>query len=92
MRRERRPAVLHLSMVRLMGHAGADAEVAYRSPAEIAADLDRDPLVRTAALLVEAGAAQPGRGAGPLRRGRLAGAPGRRGGHRRAEAGQRRPR
>ncbi len=26
-RRERRPAVLHLRMVRLMGHAGADAEV-----------------------------------------------------------------
>ena len=30
-REHRRPAVLHLSMVRLMGHAGADAEVAYRS-------------------------------------------------------------
>src|SRR6266540_1045839 len=38
-RRQRRPAVLHLSMVRLMGHAGADAEQAYRSPAEISADL-----------------------------------------------------
>ncbi len=47
-REERRPAVLHLRTVRLMGHAGADAEVAYRSPAEIAADLERDPLVRTA--------------------------------------------
>lgn len=54
-RRERRPAVLHLSMVRLMGHAGADAEVAYRSPAEIGADLARDPLVASATLLVTAG-------------------------------------
>jgi 2-oxoisovalerate dehydrogenase E1 component len=58
-RRTRRPAVLHLSMVRLMGHAGADAELAYRSRAEIAADLDRDPLLATAALLVQAGLATP---------------------------------
>ncbi|MFC0504130.1 thiamine pyrophosphate-dependent enzyme [Micromonospora costi] len=56
-RRHRRPAVLHLRTVRLMGHAGADAETAYRSPAEIAADLDRDPLVATARVLVEAGVA-----------------------------------
>ncbi|MFE9958537.1 thiamine pyrophosphate-dependent enzyme [Micromonospora sp. NPDC005299] len=54
-RRHRRPAVLHLSTVRLMGHAGADAETAYRSPAEIAADLARDPLLATARRLVEAG-------------------------------------
>ncbi len=58
-RRNRRPAVLHLSMVRLMGHAGADAEVAYRTPAEIARDLDRDPLIATARLLVEATLATP---------------------------------
>ncbi|WP_433386821.1 thiamine pyrophosphate-dependent enzyme [Micromonospora sp. KLBMP9576] len=56
-RRHRRPAVLHLSTVRLMGHAGADAETAYRSTGEIAADLDRDPLVGTARLLVAAGVA-----------------------------------
>ncbi len=54
-RRHRRPAVLHLTTVRLMGHAGADAETAYRSPAEIAADLARDPLLATARRLVEAG-------------------------------------
>ncbi|WP_373293565.1 thiamine pyrophosphate-dependent enzyme [Micromonospora fulviviridis] len=54
-RRHRRPAVLHLSTVRLMGHAGADAETAYRSPAEIAADEARDPLLATARRLVEAG-------------------------------------
>ncbi|MEU7998320.1 transketolase C-terminal domain-containing protein [Micromonospora sp. NPDC049060] len=56
-RRHRRPAVLHLSTVRLMGHAGADAETAYRSPGEIAADLARDPLTATARLLVGAGLA-----------------------------------
>jgi 2-oxoisovalerate dehydrogenase E1 component len=58
-RKQRRPAILHLSTVRLMGHAGADAEVAYRPAAEIAADLTRDPLVGTAKLLVEAGLATP---------------------------------
>src|SRR5437764_4783192 len=58
-RRYRRPAVLHLSLVRLMGHAGADAEMAYRTPAELARDLARDPLVSSARLLVEAGQATP---------------------------------
>jgi 2-oxoisovalerate dehydrogenase E1 component len=52
-RRHRRPAVLHLSMVRLMGHAGADVEASYRSPADIAADVARDPLVATARLLID---------------------------------------
>ncbi|WP_410811191.1 thiamine pyrophosphate-dependent enzyme [Micromonospora sp. 067-2] len=56
-RRHRRPAVLHLRTVRLMGHAGADAESAYRSPGELAADLDRDPVIGTARLLVSAGVA-----------------------------------
>ncbi|MDG4840862.1 thiamine pyrophosphate-dependent enzyme [Micromonospora sp. WMMD967] len=56
-RRNRRPAVLHLRTVRLMGHAGADAESAYRSPAELAEDLDRDPVAATARLLVDAGVA-----------------------------------
>jgi 2-oxoisovalerate dehydrogenase E1 component len=54
-RENRRPAVLHLATVRLMGHAGADAEVAYRTSAEIAKDAQRDPLVRSAQLLIEAG-------------------------------------
>ena len=60
-RRYRRPAVLRLDMVRLMGHAGADAETAYRRPAELAADLERDPLVGTARQLVAAGLAEPRR-------------------------------
>ena len=58
-RRSRRPAVLHLSTVRLMGHAGADAEVAYRSTEEINRDLERDPLIGTARLLVAAGLLTP---------------------------------
>ncbi|SCL17486.1 2-oxoisovalerate dehydrogenase E1 component [Micromonospora pallida] len=58
-RRHRRPAVLHLSTVRLMGHAGADAETAYRGTAEIADDLERDPVLSTARLLVAAGLADP---------------------------------
>jgi 2-oxoisovalerate dehydrogenase E1 component len=59
-RRYRRPAVLHLRTVRLLGHAGADAESAYRSPAELAEDLDRDPVAATARLLVDAGVATAG--------------------------------
>ncbi|WP_182884849.1 thiamine pyrophosphate-dependent enzyme [Microbispora sp. H10885] len=58
-RDNRAPAFLHLRTVRLMGHAGSDVEIAYRTRKEIAADLERDPLVRTARLLVEAGLAQP---------------------------------
>ncbi|HEX4817682.1 MAG TPA: thiamine pyrophosphate-dependent enzyme, partial [Nonomuraea sp.] len=58
-RARRSPAFLHLSTVRLMGHAGSDVEVAYRTQREIRADLERDPLLRTAALLVEAGLETP---------------------------------
>jgi 2-oxoisovalerate dehydrogenase E1 component len=58
-RRQRRPAILHLTTVRLMGHAGADAEQAYRTPAELARDLDRDPVIATARMLAEAGVATP---------------------------------
>ncbi len=38
-----------------MGHAGSDVEASYRGPAEIADDLDRDPLLGTARLLVGRG-------------------------------------
>jgi 2-oxoisovalerate dehydrogenase E1 component len=58
-RENKAPAFLHLRTVRLGGHAGNDVESAYRSPAEIAADTDRDPLLGTARLLVEAGALAP---------------------------------
>lgn len=58
-RRYRRPAVLHLSVVRLMGHGGTDEEAAYRPADEIERDLERDPLVATARLLVATGLADP---------------------------------
>jgi 2-oxoisovalerate dehydrogenase E1 component len=47
-------------MVRFLGHAGSDAEAAYRSPADLAGDLARDPLVATARTLVAAGLLTPG--------------------------------
>ncbi|TDD88673.1 MFS transporter [Actinomadura darangshiensis] len=56
-REHRRPAFLHLRTIRLMGHAGSDVESSYRAPAELAADLDRDPLLGTARLLVDRGLA-----------------------------------
>ena len=58
-RSKRRPALLHLATVRLMGHAGSDVETGYRLPAQIGADYARDPLVGTARTLVEAGVATP---------------------------------
>ena len=54
-RRKRSPAFLHIATVRLYGHAGSDVEAAYRTPAEIAADQDRDPLLGTARTLVGLG-------------------------------------
>jgi 2-oxoisovalerate dehydrogenase E1 component len=54
-RTHRRPAFLHLGMVRLMGHAGSDYEAAYRRPDEITADFDRDPVLRTAKMLIAQG-------------------------------------
>ena len=58
-RTRRAPAFLHLSVVRFLGHAGSDVEIAYRRRADIAADMDRDPLISTAQRLVEAGALTP---------------------------------
>jgi 2-oxoisovalerate dehydrogenase E1 component len=51
-REKRRPAFLHLSMVRYLGHAGSDAEIAYRTNTEIQAEWDRDPLLATARQLL----------------------------------------
>jgi len=56
-RSTRKPAFLHLKTVRFLGHAGSDAEIAYRSQAEINADYARDPLVATARMLAVAGVA-----------------------------------
>ncbi|MDV8053714.1 thiamine pyrophosphate-dependent enzyme [Rhodococcus sp. IEGM 1343] len=54
-RTRRRPVVLHLETVRLMGHAGSDAELAYRTNADIVGDYIRDPLLATARTLIGAG-------------------------------------
>ncbi|HEX6198515.1 MAG TPA: thiamine pyrophosphate-dependent enzyme, partial [Jiangellaceae bacterium] len=58
-RRERRPAFLHLRTVRFGGHAGSDAEISYRTQRQIEADYGRDPLLGTATALIEAGAVTP---------------------------------
>lgn len=58
-RAQRRPAFLHLSTVRLMGHAGSDYEPAYRRPDEILADFERDPVLTTAKMLVAEGILSP---------------------------------
>ncbi|MDG5773692.1 dehydrogenase E1 component subunit alpha/beta [Mycolicibacterium fortuitum] len=58
-RRERKPAFLHLRTVRLMGHAGSDYEQAYRPAADIVADYDRDPVLATARTLVAQGVLSP---------------------------------
>lgn len=54
-RARRRPVVLHLETVRLMGHAGSDAELAYRTNADIVGDYARDPLLAGARALIGAG-------------------------------------
>ncbi|MDN3557736.1 thiamine pyrophosphate-dependent enzyme [Halomonas maura] len=50
-RRRRQPVFLHMHCVRLMGHAGSDAQQAYLDPARIQADEARDPLLIAAGLL-----------------------------------------
>lgn len=54
-RTRRRPGFLHLRTVRFGGHAGTDVESAYRSPAELRADAERDPILATARRLVASG-------------------------------------
>lgn len=50
-----RPGILHLKTVRFMGHAGSDAELGYRTQAEIQRDYVRDPLLHTARYLFDNG-------------------------------------
>lgn len=58
-RERRKPAFLHVRTVRLMGHAGSDVEQLYRSKAEIEEAEARDPLLRSASILVEGGFMTP---------------------------------
>jgi 2-oxoisovalerate dehydrogenase E1 component len=59
-RHHRRPVLLHLRTVRFLGHAGSDVELGYRTSAEITRDLELDPLLASAAYLVETGALTSG--------------------------------
>ncbi|MFN2327348.1 MAG: thiamine pyrophosphate-dependent enzyme [Chromatocurvus sp.] len=54
-RLHRRPAFLHFRTVRLLGHAGTDAETGYRSAAQIAGDEALDPLLLSASTLIDRG-------------------------------------
>lgn len=58
-RQARRPAFVRLATVRLMGHAGSDLEAAYRRPEAIERDIQRDPLLQSARILVNAGLLTP---------------------------------
>lgn len=58
-RTRRRPAFLHLRMVRLYGHAGADVALTYLSRAEIEADEANDPLLHMVRQLVGPGILSP---------------------------------
>jgi 2-oxoisovalerate dehydrogenase E1 component len=55
----RKPALLHLQMVRLYGHAGSDIPAGYMSREELEADEANDPLLHSVRLLHEAGALTP---------------------------------
>ena len=54
-RTTRRPVFLHLSVVRMLGHAGSDVEQLYRTAEDIRSTEARDPVLATARLLVEQG-------------------------------------
>ena len=58
-RTARKPAFLHLGMVRLYGHAGADMPTTYLPKDEVEAEEARDPLINTVRLLREADALTP---------------------------------
>ena len=52
-RTKRQPVFLHMDCVRLYGHAGSDVQGTYLTKKRIEQDEERDPLVYSAALLVE---------------------------------------
>jgi 2-oxoisovalerate dehydrogenase E1 component len=58
-RRERKPVFLHMDCVRLYGHAGSDVQATYLTKSQIEEDEARDPLLYSAALLVEQDLASP---------------------------------
>ncbi|MGC4092414.1 MAG: thiamine pyrophosphate-dependent enzyme [Polyangiaceae bacterium] len=54
-RGSKRPAILHLECVRLLGHAGSDVDTSYRGAAEIEQASARDPVLCHALGLLAAG-------------------------------------
>ena len=54
-RRTRQPTFLHLKLVRLLGHAGTDAETEYKSTEELESTEARDPLLMSAETALETG-------------------------------------
>ncbi|WP_432474283.1 dehydrogenase E1 component subunit alpha/beta [Amphritea sp. HPY] len=54
-RRHRQPVFLHMRTVRLLGHAGSDAQTAYLAQQAIDAAEAQDPLLHTARLLIDNG-------------------------------------
>ncbi|HST44808.1 MAG TPA: thiamine pyrophosphate-dependent enzyme [Luteimonas sp.] len=54
-RRTRRPTFLHLRTTRIMGHAGTDFEIEWRSIEELVRVEAGDPLLRSAAIALESG-------------------------------------
>jgi len=58
-RHTRQPAFLHLQTVRILGHAGSDVEQLYKTSDEITSAEAADPLLMTAALLIDGGWIQP---------------------------------
>ena len=54
-RRTRRPTFLHLRTTRIMGHAGTDFEIEWRSIEELVRIEAGDPLLRSAAIALESG-------------------------------------
>ena len=58
-RRNKKPAILHLRTVRLYGHAGADVPTTYLPRTEVEADEANDPLLHAVRLLDQAGVMTP---------------------------------
>ncbi len=54
-REQQRPVFLHVRTVRLLGHAGSDAEFVYRAVEETEAIERQDPLLHTAKILLDNG-------------------------------------
>ena len=58
-RTTRRPTFLHLRTTRIMGHAGTDFEIEWRTFEELMAVEATDPLLRSAAIALESGLMTP---------------------------------